>query len=54
MVNYTCVKCNKSFSQKSHYIEHTTKRKKPCFQKQSNLTETIKNPENTNNKNIIN
>ena len=30
MVNYTCPKCNKTFKQKSHYVEHTENKKKPC------------------------
>ena len=30
MVNYICPKCNKEFNKKSHYIEHTENKKKPC------------------------
>ena len=30
MVNYTCTICTKEFSKKSHYIDHTEKRKNPC------------------------
>ena len=30
MVNYTCEKCNKTFRQKCHYIDHTEHKKKPC------------------------
>ena len=30
MVNYICPKCNKIFKQKSHYVEHTENKKKPC------------------------
>ena len=30
MVNYICPKCNKDFNKKSHYVEHTENKKKPC------------------------
>ena len=30
MVNYICPKCNKDFHKKSHYVEHTENKKKPC------------------------
>ncbi len=30
MVLYTCLNCNKEFKKKSHYIDHTENKKKPC------------------------
>jgi len=35
MVNYTCERCNKTFRQKCHYIDHTEHKKKPCKSQQN-------------------
>ena len=37
MVLYICNKCNKNFKQKSHYINHTVNKKKPCKIETGNL-----------------
>jgi hypothetical protein len=43
MVTYTCQTCFKTFKQKSHYIDHIEKRKKPCKQ------QYIENSQNSQN-----
>ncbi len=42
MVIYTCPTCNKEFKKKSHFIEHTELKKKPCQPK--NPERTQENP----------
>jgi hypothetical protein len=43
MVNYTCPTCNKEFKKKSHFIEHTVQKKKPCQQLLPIFTNSNKN-----------
>ena len=40
MVNFICIKCNKNFDKKSHYLVHIN-RKYPCIQV---INESIINP----------
>jgi hypothetical protein len=44
MVNYTCPTCNKEFKKKSHFIEHTEQKKKPCDQNHTNPAQNSTNP----------
>lgn len=58
MDKYTCNFCNKTFVKKSHFIQHTQKRKKPCIvidANHSNTSSSIKQNENNeyDDKNII-
>ncbi len=41
MVNYICPICSKQFKQKSHYIDHTENKKKPCKPKTNLIIEQI-------------
>ena len=41
MVIYTCLTCNKEFKQKSHYIDHTENKKKPCKQIKNVIVDNI-------------
>ena len=43
MVFYTCPKCNKIFTKKSHFLNHAELKKKPCQPIQENLI--LNNPQ---------
>ena len=43
MIKYSCKKCDKKFSQRCHYINHTEKRKKSCI---DDSFDKISNPQN--------
>jgi hypothetical protein len=43
MVLYTCLNCNKEFKKKSHYIDHTENKKKPCNNTNTDINNNIPN-----------
>jgi hypothetical protein len=43
MVFYTCPKCNKIFTKKSHFLNHVELKKKPCGA--TNEKNILKNPQ---------
>ncbi len=43
MVFYTCPKCNKIFTKKSHFLNHVELKKKPCRPTQEKII--LKNPQ---------
>jgi len=55
MVNYTCERCNKTFRQKCHYIDHTEHKKKPCKPQQHDKSNIVQNNANIvqNNTNLV-
>ncbi len=43
MVFYTCPKCNKIFTKKSHFLNHVELKKKPCGTTNEKII--LKNPQ---------
>ena len=43
MVFYTCPKCNKIFTKKSHFLNHVELKKKPCDTTKEKII--LKNPQ---------
>jgi uncharacterized C2H2 Zn-finger protein len=47
MVFYTCPKCNKIFTKKSHFLNHVELKKKPCDTTKEKII--LKNPQISSN-----